>query len=141
MVHVVVVGGGLAGLTATLQASQLAQDLKVDLSITVVEKCGRPGGNSMRASSGINALTPSNDDTCELYAKDTLASGGGLSNPELVSTLVVSQCFSRVLWDRVTPSGRLAAVSHSPTSDISHSSTLAMCPPTLQLGCSCQHTP
>lgn len=42
----------------------------------------------MRASSGISSLNPEADDTAALYSKDTLTSGGGLSNPELVTELV-----------------------------------------------------
>ncbi len=36
-----------------------------------------------------SALTPAEGDIAEIYVKDTLASGGGRSRPELVSELVV----------------------------------------------------
>ncbi len=49
----------------------------------------RAGGNSMKASSGINALAPEQSDSPEAFRDDTLRSGGGLSVPELVDTLVV----------------------------------------------------
>lgn len=43
----------------------------------------------MKASSGINALAPEQSDSPEVFRDDTLRSGGGLSVPELVDTLVV----------------------------------------------------
>ena len=43
----------------------------------------------MKASSGINALAPEQSDSAEAFREDTMRSGGGLSVPELVDTLVV----------------------------------------------------
>ena len=45
--HVVVVGGGLAGLSATLEA------LEHGATVTIIEKEERLGGNSAKATSGV----------------------------------------------------------------------------------------
>lgn len=57
----------------------------------------------MKASSGINALAPEQSDSPSAFRDDTLRSGGGLSVPELVDTLVVRCWLFRVLWDSVIP--------------------------------------
>jgi hypothetical protein len=85
----VIVGSGLAGTAAALAAAEAAGPAT---QVVVLEKEARPGGNSMKASSGINALTPEQGDAAEAFRQDTLSSGGGLSVPELVDTLVVSVC-------------------------------------------------
>lgn len=82
---VVVVGSGLAGTTAAITAAEAAPDARVLL----LEKETGTGGNSNKASSGINALTPEVGDSSEAFRSDTLKSGGGLSRPELVDVLVV----------------------------------------------------
>jgi hypothetical protein len=87
---VVVIGSGLAGCTAATIASQHLSNMNIDASITILEKEERPGGNSMKASSGMNALTPASGDTAESYEHDTIVSGGKMSNERLVKTLVVS---------------------------------------------------
>lgn len=56
----------------------------------ILEKNAAVGGNSARASSGINAVNPAAGDSKALYAGDTRRSGGGLSKEELVATLAVS---------------------------------------------------
>lgn len=48
--HVVVIGGGLAGLTAALEV------VKNKGRVTILEKCAKLGGNSAKASSGINGV-------------------------------------------------------------------------------------
>ncbi len=85
---VVVVGGGLAGLSAAIEASRNgAQALLLDKSESL-------GGNSKKASSGINAVyTPIQEenyvqDQVETFASDTLKSGNGCSDEALVKTLV-----------------------------------------------------
>lgn len=90
MQQLVVIGSGLAGLSATVEAVRAAQDNGQDLQVTVVEKMPNLGGNSMKASSGINAVNPPVGDSTELYENDTMKSGGGLSKAELVSRLVDS---------------------------------------------------
>lgn len=82
MPRIIVVGGGLAGLTSALTASS-----NPNIAVTLIEKEPRLGGNSQKASSGISAVTSSYDDSTEDFIQDTLKSGGGLSNPSLVKTL------------------------------------------------------
>ena len=84
--RVIVVGSGLAGTAAALEAADAAGP---NIKVVVLEKEPRTGGNSMKASSGINALTPEQGDTAEDFRQDTVKSGGGLSAPELVDALVV----------------------------------------------------
>ncbi|KAI9016307.1 FAD binding domain-containing protein [Phycomyces nitens] len=79
---VVVIGGGLAGLSAAIEAHANGAQ------VILIEKEARIGGNSIKASSGINAVEPLNDDTVELFEEDTMLSGGGLSDQELVHKLV-----------------------------------------------------
>jgi succinate dehydrogenase/fumarate reductase flavoprotein subunit len=59
------------------------------VQVVLLEKESKLGGNSAKASSGINALTPASGDSVDLYTNDTLVSGGGRSRTELVSKLVV----------------------------------------------------
>ena len=68
----VVVGGGLAGLSAALVL------LDRGATVTIIDKEGLFGGNSAWASSGINAVddeTAQNEDSVENYKQDTLKSG------------------------------------------------------------------
>ena len=48
--EVLIIGSGLAGLSAAIQAA------RGGAQVTVLEKEAQIGGNSMRASSGINAV-------------------------------------------------------------------------------------
>jgi flavocytochrome c len=80
----VVVGSGLAGTTAALAASSE----NPSANIIILEKEERTGGNSMKASSGINAVSIENGDSPSTFVEDTLTSGGGLSDPALVQTLI-----------------------------------------------------
>ncbi|KKK14100.1 hypothetical protein P175DRAFT_0428886 [Aspergillus ochraceoroseus IBT 24754] len=101
--HVVVVGSGLAGLSA---ASQLVLQ---NVPVIMLDRAEKPGGNSMKASSGINGaptkFQPCPDDQ-EFYA-DTVKSAGkplALSAPkdrelreQLISTLTKSSS-NAVYW-------------------------------------------
>ena len=49
--RVVVIGGGLAGLAATFEAAQSSQT-----HVTLIDKEPRTGGNSAKATSGINGV-------------------------------------------------------------------------------------
>ncbi|CAI5474976.1 unnamed protein product [Closterium sp. Yama58-4] len=85
---VVVVGGGLAGLSAAVEV------VKRGGSVLVLEKSERLGGNSAKASSGMNAarsgpqLAGGIEDKLEDFAKDTEKSGKGLSDMTLVDVIV-----------------------------------------------------
>ncbi len=84
---VVVVGSGLAGLAAAVEAQRKGAH------VVIVDKESRLGGNSAKASSGINACStrPQEElhiqDTPDSFAEDTLASGGGVADAELVIEL------------------------------------------------------
>lgn len=82
----IVVGSGLAGLTASLEL------LARGLSVALVEKTDKLGGNSAKASSGINGVPTryqnrQEGDSVSAFVEDTLKSGKGLSKPELVDIL------------------------------------------------------
>eukprot|EP00884_Botryococcus_braunii_P016264 jgi/Botrbrau1/3320/Bobra.0048s0016.1 len=86
----VIIGGGLAGLAALIEASRRLSKKGPSGSIILLEKEERVGGNSAKASTGINALTLDKGDTKDLFIQDTLKSGQGLSQEALVTTLVDS---------------------------------------------------
>uniref|UniRef100_K3WEF2 fumarate reductase (NADH) n=1 Tax=Globisporangium ultimum (strain ATCC 200006 / CBS 805.95 / DAOM BR144) TaxID=431595 RepID=K3WEF2_GLOUD len=79
---ITIVGGGLAGLAACIEVATR----NPSLSIVLVEKEGKLGGNSAKASSGINAAL--NDDDAPVFEKDTLESGTGLAARSLVDVFV-----------------------------------------------------
>jgi len=85
MQQVIVVGGGLGGMSAA--HTILEQGVKV----CVIDKNAFFGGNSTKATSGINgALTKSQrnlkiPDSPEIFAEDTMR--GGAKRPDLVSVL------------------------------------------------------
>lgn len=89
--HIVIVGGGLAGLSAASEA------LDLGATVTLVEKEGRLGGNSAKATSGINAVgdewqrraaaAAGVEDSVELFVEDTMRSGRGEAKRELVDLL------------------------------------------------------
>ncbi|KAI5959018.1 OSM1 [Candida pseudojiufengensis] len=95
MNQTIVVGSGLAGLTSTLSLLQRNQ------KVILIEKTNKLGGNSIKASSGINGVPTSyqnnNGDTVEFFKQDSINSGKGLSNPELVSKLT-SKSRSAIEW-------------------------------------------
>jgi len=81
----IVVGTGLAGLAATLNI------LDRGGRVVLIEKEHTMGGNSNKASSGINACCPQNStygDYLESFKEDTIRSAGESSKPHLIDTLV-----------------------------------------------------
>ena len=95
----IVIGTGLAGLSATLNI------LDRGGRVTLIEKEHRLGGNSNKASSGINACCPNNrttDDDLIAFKADTTKSAGEGAQPHLIETLVENSA-SAVAWlkDRV----------------------------------------
>lgn len=83
---VVVIGSGLAGLTATVLLRQKG------LSVALVEKSDKLGGNSIKASLGINGVPtpyqdPADSDSVAMFVQDTIKSGKGSSDPRLVDLL------------------------------------------------------
>ena len=90
----IVVGTGLAGLSATLNI------LDRGGSVVVIEKEHRLGGNSNKASSGINACCPNNGtsvDYVDAFKADTTKSAGDSAQPLLIQTLVENSA-SAVTW-------------------------------------------
>ena len=98
----IIVGSGLAGLTAAFESNKLFNGEK---KILVLEKMPKFWGNSAKATSGINMLnTPLQEkegvkDSFEIFYKDTMKSGKNLSQPKLVSTVVND---SHLLYDFFT---------------------------------------
>ncbi|KAJ3205334.1 hypothetical protein HDU67_008919 [Dinochytrium kinnereticum] len=87
---IVVVGGGLAGLSAAIEA------YRSGASVTLLEKEQRLGGNSAKATSGMNA-SPSHHqaakgihDSVEAFGDDTVKSGKNVSDTRLVHVLTES---------------------------------------------------
>ncbi|KAG5466149.1 hypothetical protein LSCM4_01291 [Leishmania orientalis] len=87
--RVVIIGSGLAGQSAAIEA--VRQGAK---EVVLIEKEARLGGNSAKATSGINGWGTAVQkaagvhDSGELFEEDTFASGkGGNCQPELVRTL------------------------------------------------------
>jgi len=86
---VAVIGSGLAGLSAAYEVSKALQAELPQAKVVIFEKNPILGGNSAKASSGINAVNSAAGDSIEAYAADTTKSGGGYSAEGLVSTLAV----------------------------------------------------
>ena len=88
---IIVVGSGLAGLTAAYEANFISSG---EQRILILEKEQGYGGNSMKATSGINILNSPVQaknkikDSYSLFYNDTIKSGKNLSVPGLVSKLV-----------------------------------------------------
>eukprot|EP00271_Cylindrocystis_brebissonii_P002386 TRINITY_DN12982_c0_g1_i1.p1 TRINITY_DN12982_c0_g1~~TRINITY_DN12982_c0_g1_i1.p1 ORF type:complete len:707 (-),score=92.73 TRINITY_DN12982_c0_g1_i1:806-2926(-) len=86
--RVVVIGGGLAGLSACVEI------IRHGGSVVIIEKTDRLGGNSAKASSGMNAANSSVQaklgvhDSLGEFKDDTIKSGKGRAEEELVTTLV-----------------------------------------------------
>jgi len=87
---VVVVGGGLAGLSATVEA------VRHGARVTIIEKEASVGGNSAKATSGMNGAGTAAqrnldiEDSPEFLVSDTVKSGSGRSKEELVSILATN---------------------------------------------------
>ena len=86
-VDVVVVGAGGAGMTAAIQAKEAG------MNVIIVEKAAYAGGNTSRATGGMNAAETSVqkklgiEDTVETFIKDTMEGGYNLNNLDLVTKM------------------------------------------------------
>lgn len=107
--HVVVVGGGLAGASAALEAADTIRQNTIATGegggarVTLLDKAERVGGNSAKASSGLSAAVVAasgdaaaslgdsnagdNDDSRALFESDLLASAQGRGDPRLAAVL------------------------------------------------------
>ncbi len=81
MTHLLVVGSGVAGLTAALDA-----DGRPGVSVTLLTKATLESSNTWFAQGGVAVVT-SSDDTVGEHVADTLAAGAGLSDDEAVEVL------------------------------------------------------
>ena len=94
---VVVIGAGGAGMAAAVTAHDAGS------KVVILEKMAYYGGNTMRATGGINAAeTPQQaklgiKDSIDQMIKDTMKGGHNLNNPELVRVLA-NNSNSAVQW-------------------------------------------
>src|SRR5882724_3170960 len=75
-----VIGGGIAGLTFALKASEVG-------SVTVLTKAGSSEANTSYAQGGIASVW-SVDDSFESHIEDTIRAGAGLCDRDAVETIV-----------------------------------------------------
>ena len=84
---IVVIGGGGAGMTAAISAAEEGK------TVILLEKNSILGGNTARASSGMNAAETHYEeeqgveDSVQSFIDDTMASGKNINDPELVKVL------------------------------------------------------
>ena len=98
---IVIIGSGLAGLSAAMEAS------RAGASVVVLEKMKITGGNTRISDGGVAA--PNNylqkargiEDSPELFYADMLRAGLGLNHPDLVS-VVTEQATAAIDWSRET---------------------------------------
>jgi L-aspartate oxidase len=81
---VVVIGTGVAGLTAALAAHRAGR------SVVVLNKADRTHAVTAThyAQGGIAVVLPDNDDSVEAHVADTLAAGAGMCDPDAVYSIV-----------------------------------------------------
>ena len=100
--NLVIIGGGLAGLTAAFE-SYLKSNYS--LKIAVMEQLSNIGGNSNKATSGINLSETEPQkkqnisDNYTIFYYDTMKSGKYINDPPLVSTLING---TKTLYDYYT---------------------------------------
>lgn len=96
-VDCVVVGAGGAGMTAALEAKAAG------LNVVIVEKMAMAGGNSVKATGGMNAAETKVqkeygvEDTVETFVNDTIEGGKGINNRELV-TVMAEESSEAIDW-------------------------------------------
>lgn len=81
--EVLVIGGGLAGLSAALRARESGR------GVIIVSKgrVGRSGNTIMTRNSMAAVMDPGDQEDVERHVEDTLAGGSSLNDPKLVSIL------------------------------------------------------
>ena len=108
---VVIIGAGAAGMRAALESIEYSG------KVIILEKMPYPGGNSNRATAGLNALSDPDDE--QDYFRDTMEAGLNHGNPDLVRILV-SRSGEELTWLRkigadLSDLGLLAGHSRSRT--------------------------
>ncbi|ERM16958.1 flavocytochrome c [Brevibacillus laterosporus] len=94
---IVVIGAGGAGLSAAVEATNAGA------KVIVLEKMPMVGGNTTRATGGLNAAGTEAqkkkgiEDSQELFYQDTMKGGYNKNNPELVKILT-TQAKDSVVW-------------------------------------------
>jgi fumarate reductase flavoprotein subunit len=121
---VVIIGAGSTGLTSALELTELGK------KVVVLEKMEKPGGNSMRASSGMNAAETAIQrregiiDSYQSFYDDTY-NGGGKQNDVEMLKYFASHADSAVEWlkehdvvlDEITLTGGMSVKrAHRPSS-------------------------
>ncbi|KIH77263.1 fumarate reductase (CoM/CoB) subunit A [Geoalkalibacter ferrihydriticus] len=79
---VLVIGGGLAGLCAAIEARRAGREVL----LLCKSRAGRSGSTIM-AAGNISALSDSDEDSAELFAADILRGGRGIGDPRLALCL------------------------------------------------------
>lgn len=122
-VETIVIGAGCAGLTAALQVHEIGK------RVMILEKMSKIGGNSMRASSGMNAsetdlqLKNGIIDSSDQFYDETFQAGGKMNDPELLryftthtnSAIEWLKQYGVDLGDLTTLGGMSCARTHRPT--------------------------
>jgi L-aspartate oxidase len=104
--HVLVLGSGVAGLSAALAAAESGEVLLVTKDVS-------SESNSTYAQGGV-AVAMNEGDTCEEHLRDTLRAGAGLCEEDAVRALVtegVERCRELVEWGTafdLEPNGRIS---------------------------------
>ncbi|MCC6600352.1 MAG: L-aspartate oxidase [Crocinitomicaceae bacterium] len=81
---ILIIGGGIGGLAVAIHLTEMLPDKK----ITLISK-DKPGeSNSIYAQGGIAAVMNTLTDSFEKHIADTLRTGDGLSNPQVVEMVV-----------------------------------------------------
>lgn len=120
--QIIVLGAGCAGLTAALQAHEIGKD------VLILEKMAKIGGNSMRASSGMNAtetdlqLKNGIIDSAKQFYQETFKAGGKMNDPALLEYFTTHtngavewlKQFDVQLGDLTTLGGMSLARAHRP---------------------------
>jgi succinate dehydrogenase/fumarate reductase flavoprotein subunit len=79
---VLVVGGGLAGLAAALEARRAGRNV-----LLVCKRHPGRSGNTLLAATNISTVSTGSGDSYGQFSHDTLAGGRGIGDPELVNIL------------------------------------------------------
>lgn len=89
MIDVLVIGSGIAGLTAALNASKA--------KVLVVSKTYPTHSQSVQAQGGINAVLYEDDDSVHIHVDDTYNASAGLANKENIK-LMCSNAKDTIFW-------------------------------------------
>ena len=83
-----VLGSGVAGLSAAVQAAAIPRGTDPDLRVGVLTKGDLDQAATRWAQGGVAAVLGGDPDSTDLHRADTLAAGAGLCHPDAVRVLV-----------------------------------------------------